>query len=228
MSALVVVENGPEVIDLETAKNWLRVPTDDDDALITALIPAAREVVETFTGRSLTTKTYRQSLDAPPYFVDSMFSQQAMPPSYYALPPYSVTLWNYSQEIKLYAPPLLSVVSIEYTDPDGNTQTIDPSLYIVDSDSEPARIFPRPGQYWPPVLYVPNALRVTFVAGYDTEPSTSGPGVPAALKTAMLMLISNYYENRDAAASGSYGEIPNHVRMLMWSHRVMEFAQTRG
>jgi uncharacterized phiE125 gp8 family phage protein len=228
MSSLIVVANGSEVLDVETVKNWLRVTTATDDDLITGLITAARETCEAFTGRSIVTKTYRQSMDAPPYFIDTMTSQNAMPPSYYALPPYSTTLWNYSMQIKLYAPPLISVESIQYTDPNGNTQTVDPSLYNVDSDSEPARIFPVPGSFWPPVQYIPNAFRVTYVAGYDTDPSSTVVPVPSGLKAAMQMLISNWYENRDAASQGTFGEIPNHVKMLLWTHRVLDVSPTKG
>jgi hypothetical protein len=154
MSALVVVQNGPitEPVTLDEAKNFLRVTVSNDDLLIAALITAARETVEAFTGRSVANKTYRQSLDAFPYFVDSMVSQLAYPPAYYSLPPYSTAMWNYSQMIKLYAPPLIAVTSLQYIDTNGVKQTLDPSKYIVDLDSEPARIFPAAGSYWPSVL----------------------------------------------------------------------------
>ena len=228
MSALVVVQQPTsEPVSVEVAKNFLRVTTDNDDALIGVLITAARSVVETFTGRSIATKKYRQSLDSFPYFTDTMLSQQAMPPSYYSLPRYSTTMWNYSQMIKLFAPPLLSVESIQYVAPDGSTQTVDPTRYIVDSDSEPARIFPGPaGGNWPACLYVPNAVQITFWSGYDTDPSSVG--APSGLVLAILMLVANYYENREAAQQGSFGEIPNHIQQILWAHKVDDHAPTRG
>jgi uncharacterized phiE125 gp8 family phage protein len=230
VSSLVVVPNQTivEPVDLTTAKNFLRVTISDDDTLISALITAAREVVETFTGRSLATKTYRQSLDAFPYFTDSVMSQQAYPPSYYSLPRYSTTLWNYSQMIKLFAPPLLTVLDIKYTDTNGVVQTLDPTKYIVDSDSQPARIFPGPaGSNWPACLYIPNAVQIDFLAGYNTVLSLGQP-VPKGIVIAILMLVANYYENREAAQPGSFSEIPNHIRQILWSHRVLDFQPTRG
>src|SRR5580704_8568334 len=109
--ASLVIETPPqnEPVDLATMKQHLRVVNTDDDGYITGLIVAAREAVEAFTGRSLCIKGYRQSLDSFPYFVDTTMSQMAYPPAYYALPRYSTTLWNYSQMIKLFAPPLVAV-----------------------------------------------------------------------------------------------------------------------
>jgi uncharacterized phiE125 gp8 family phage protein len=229
VSALVVVQQPTTYpVDLATAKNFLRVTTSNDDVLIQTLVQAATAVVEAFTGRSIATKTYRQSLDSFPYYTDSMVSQMAYPPSYYSLPRYSTTLWNYSQMIKLFAPPLLSIEEIAYLDSQtGERQVLDPSKYIVDSDSEPARLFPGPaGAIWPSVLYVPNAVQITFVAGYDTDPSTSG--VPSAIVLAILMLVANYYENREAAQPGSFSEIPNHIQNLLYAHRVLDMQPTRG
>src|ERR1700685_3399184 len=87
-------------VSLEDAKNYLRVEFDDDDDLITGLIEAATEACETYTARSFVSKGYIQTLDSFPYFADTQLSQNAMPPSYYSLPLYSTTLWNYSQQIK--------------------------------------------------------------------------------------------------------------------------------
>ena len=224
MNLVVVAQPTSEPVSLTQAKNFLRVSITDDDVLIGTLISAAREAVETFTGRSIATKQYRQGFDAPPYFVDSVVSQMAYPPAYYSLPMYSTAMWNYSQQIKLFAPPLISVDEIEYTDlATGNDLILDPSKYIVDSDSEPARLFPGPaGTYWPSCLFVPNAFRVTFTAGYDTDPSSAG--VPADIQLAILMLVNQWYENRGDITS----EIPKNIQMLLWSKRVMDMQPTRG
>jgi uncharacterized phiE125 gp8 family phage protein len=230
VSALVVLQQPTSYpVDLATAKNFLRVTIDNDDALIQTLIVAATGVVEAFTSRSIATKTYRQSLDSFPYYTDSIVSQMAYPPSYYSLPRYSTTLWNYSQMIKLFAPPLLSIEEIAYLDSQtGERQVLDSSRYIVDSDSEPARLFPGPaGAIWPSVLYVPNAVQITFVAGYETPPSTAS-GVPDGIVVAILMLVANYYENREAAQPGAFSQIPNHIQNLLWAHRVIDAQPTRG
>lgn len=102
-------------VTLADAKTFLRVDNiTDDDVLIQALISAATITCETYTRRSFIQKGFLQTLDSFPYFTDTMLSQLAFPPSYYSLPRYSTTLWNYSQMIKLFRPPLISLDRITY------------------------------------------------------------------------------------------------------------------
>jgi uncharacterized phiE125 gp8 family phage protein len=216
-----------EAISLTTAKNYLRVTTDNDDALIAMMIVAARELAETITSRSIVPKGYVQTMDSFPYFTDSISSQQAYPPAYYSLPRYSTTMWNYSSMIKLYAPPLIQIVAFNYIDTTNTLQTLNSSQYILDNISEPARLFPGPaGANWPSVLYVPNSVQIHFTAGYNGNSLT--PPMPNGILVAMMMLISNWFENRDAAMQGNFGEVPNHVRALLYANRVMDMQPTRG
>lgn len=105
------------VVGLDEMKNFLRVDDiDADDDLISTLTEAATLACENYCRRSFINKGFIMTLDAFPYFTDTMLSQLAYPPSYYALPKYSTTLWNYSQMIKLWRPPLVSVDRITYLD----------------------------------------------------------------------------------------------------------------
>jgi Phage gp6-like head-tail connector protein len=294
-------------VSLTQAKNFLRVDDiDDDDELITGLITAATVACENFTKRSFMNKGFLQTLDSFPYFTDTMLSQMAYPPSYYALPKYSTTLWNYSQMIKLFRPPLVSVDRITYMDSqsasyidmvpqplpwypqtvyangaqvadnNGNIQQLvatEPSSaptgksgtrapvwgkdlgdttaeaspatavwvnmgpmfqgefgsYIVDSVSEPARIFPGISNvgpsagFWPSVLYVPNAVQIHFTAGYGNDPAD----VPQNIISAILMLVNDMYENRTPTKDAEE-QLPKHVRQLLWPSKVMDFTPTRG
>lgn len=291
-----------EPVSLATVKNHLRVTITDDDDLIGIYMQAARELVETFTGRVLNDCSYVQSLDSFPYYTDTMHSQLSAPPSYYSLPRYSTTMWNYSQMIKLYLSPLRRVDRIDYiASQDGSTQSLValPEIflpgaqywvgdqvidgngnlqeltlvtppapqsdqeqnategsgtptwatsvngtvtyngytwtcrqvpaptgnYVIDRISEPGRIFPWPASTnWPSVLYVPNAVKIYHTLGYGTD----GKAVPAQAKVAILQLVANWYENREAASSAKLEVIPNHLQNLLWSLRVEEFAPTRG
>jgi hypothetical protein len=298
--AYIVEEIAPlvEPLGLSDVKNYLKVPltVTQDDSFIEECIQAAREEVEGFTGRSIVNKGYRQSLDSFPYFVDSVMSQMAYPPSYYSAPRYSTTLWNYSQMIKLLRSPLQSVASISYSNSDtgtiqylypalfnwlrlheysigaaiedanGNMQvvtavtesdedstsmsgpntpawsvivagtTVDGAItwtcqgappdtgdFVYDADSCPPRIFPLPGQTWPPVLYVPNAVQIHFTAGYGND----GKAAPAALRQAMRLLISDSYYNRDVSIPGSISQNPT-LQRLLWRWRVTQLSPTRG
>jgi hypothetical protein len=133
--AAIAIESPPaaEPISLALMKSHLRVTLTADDDLIGLYIQAARELFESTTARSLVNKGFRQSLDAFPYFTDSMYSQASIPPAYSALPRYSTAMWNYSQLIKLVFSPLVKVTSIDYIDSQTSELT---SLY---PDPEPWR-----------------------------------------------------------------------------------------
>lgn len=64
MQAVLTVPPAGEPLTLPEAKLHLRVDLDDDDALITALIAAAREQVEFLTGQRLMTQTWALALAA--------------------------------------------------------------------------------------------------------------------------------------------------------------------
>ena len=230
-------------VSLATAKNFLRTSIDDDDSLIgDILIPAAMEACETFCGRTFAIKSYLQVMDSFPYYTDTVMSQMAYPPSYYSLPMYSTTLWNYSQMIKLYYPPCIEVQGIDYIDTNGEKQTLEQDTdFLLDNIWEPSRIFPMPGAMWPSCLYVPNAVQIRFTAGFgdtvsvDPNPVdgevSQGAGsqpMPNVIKVAMLQLIAHWYENREAAMAGGLKDMPNHVQMLLWTKRVIDFQPTRG
>jgi uncharacterized phiE125 gp8 family phage protein len=53
----IKITDGAEPINLETAKDWLRVTTEDDDTIITDLITVARKRIEVYTLRSLVAKS---------------------------------------------------------------------------------------------------------------------------------------------------------------------------
>ena len=129
MAGRLQIEVPPSVepITLVQAKNHLRVTINNDDQLIAMMIQAARELVETYTARSIVNKGYRQAHDFFPYFSDR--SQTMAAPAYYAASPrYATTQWNYSQEIKLLVSPLVSVQSIEYVKTDQTIGFLYPTL----------------------------------------------------------------------------------------------------
>lgn len=307
----LTIETQPtnEPVTITQAKNFLRIDDTDDDLLVLALIQAAREACEVFTGRSFCNKGYLMTLDSFPYFTDSIASQQAYPPAYYSMPRYSTTLWNYSQMIKLWRPPCISVDRISYlaakdsqwhdyvaaprlwypgtafvlndlvvdnqqpipnvhkctragtstgnppawnyTSGGVTTETKDATgegsstpiqwtnqglldavlgdsqfgFFFLDKTTNPARLFPGPASaMWPAVLYVPGSVQIHYTAGYSVDNSK----VPQAIQTAILMLCAHWYENREAAMLGNFGELPNHVKMLLYTYKVMDFQPTRG
>jgi uncharacterized phiE125 gp8 family phage protein len=66
MSAILLAGPAAEPLSLAEAKAFLRVAHDDDDALIAALISAARGQIEALTRRALLSQTWRVVLDRWP------------------------------------------------------------------------------------------------------------------------------------------------------------------
>lgn len=103
--------------------------------------------------------------------------------------------WPCSNVIDLPYPPLQSVASITYIDSDNVTHTMSTSDYFVDIDADPGRVCLAYGKAWPSVTLRPQAaIKIRFVAGWDNVEN-----VPAIYRQAMLLEISNLYENRGDA-----------------------------
>ena len=66
MAIDIVTPAATEAITLSEAKNFLRVDHSDDDALISALISAARQMCESYTRRILVTTTIDEYFDKFP------------------------------------------------------------------------------------------------------------------------------------------------------------------
>ncbi len=137
MALIRIAAPASEPLDLATAKLHCRVDGTDEDALITALIVAAREQAEHETGRALITQTWELVHDVFP------------------------------EAFVLRKSPIQSVVSLKYLDSaTGAEQTLDPADYLLDKDNEPGYLVPAYGKAWPSSYGVPNAVRLRYVCGY--------------------------------------------------------------
>ena len=185
-----------EPVTLAEAKAWLRVEGTEEDALIGALITAARQHIEGFTRRALVTTGYTLKLDAFPY--DAR---------------------NQSREIVLPRPPLASLTSIEYLDTNGALQTLNPTTYVVDTYAQPAKVFCRTETAWPATYTVPNAITLVYTAGYGTPAA-----IPAGLLIALRYIVAHWYELRTPVNVGNIvNEIPLTAQTLMWQERILDF-----
>jgi uncharacterized phiE125 gp8 family phage protein len=169
----VTTDPASEPLTAATVKNWLKVDTDADDTLITSLIVAAREAVENYTGIKLFTQTIAETWDNIPvtHEIHSQFG--------------GVSLSTF---------PVQSITSVQYLDDNGDTQTWDSANYVTDLESYPARVAPAFGANWPTMRLQMKALTITYVAGYSSVDS-----IPDAIKTAMQLMITYWYDNRTDA-----------------------------
>lgn len=213
MAIKIATPPAQEPIDLTEAKAHVRIDGADDDALLTALIMAARQAVEEATGRALVTQTWDLWLDdftKQGLFLDDYVQFDGNGNAYTGGKPLA-------QSIELPRSPLQSVTAVYYYQDDDVEATLAASNYIVDSASEPGRVALKRSGSWPTSLRPINGARIRFVCGYGT-PSA----VPQPLKQAMLMLISHWFENRETVNVGtSVNELPFSVQMLLQPYRIM-------
>jgi uncharacterized phiE125 gp8 family phage protein len=125
-----------EPLTLDEAKLNLRVDCDADNALITALIIAARRWCEQYENRAYITQTITAK-----------------------------TFWLPS-EIVLPLPLLQSVTSITYVDLAGDEQTLSSDLYDVDTYREPGRITKAYNATYPSARGDINGVTIVYKAGY--------------------------------------------------------------
>jgi uncharacterized phiE125 gp8 family phage protein len=183
-----------------------QVTVADDEDRISALITAARVQAEIFTRRALITQTLAQYQDHFPHA------------GFLPLSPRSLYSHRHLY-IRLFKAPLQSVSSIKYTDQNGVQQTMDPTTYVVDSVSEPARIGLAFGKQWPPIRVVPGSVVIQYVAGYGSTPAS----VPKTIQQAIMMLVAHWYENREVEGDGRQLPYTMGFENLLWGHRVLEF-----
>jgi hypothetical protein len=94
--------------------------------------------------------------------------------------------------------------------------------FLEDNDSEPPRLYPAYGTFWPETLRVPNAVQIFFTAGYGND----GAAAPANLKVAVMLATGVSYENREAVTLDQLHDLDWYER-LIWSERVLDFAPTK-
>ena len=167
---------------LTVAEAQTHLRVDGDDTYLTMLIAAARTQCEAFTCRTMVATTYEQFFDD---FTTESFT--------------------------LYWGPVSSVASIQYYDEDNALQTFASGNYHVDAVMDRARIVLDDDADWPEVYDKPNAVKITYTAGY-----ANAAAVPAQLKYAMLLMIGEMYERRENHVKN----LPTAVEHLMHPYKL--------
>ena len=171
-----------EPISLTDAKAHLRVDGSTDDALIGAMISAARDYCERYCNRAWAKADFMQVFPAFPE----------------------------SGGIELTDPGASDVIGIEYLDESGAPATIAGSSLTLDTDLGVIDY----ALAWP----VGTRVKVSYTAGADAD--LSAPEyVPEAVMQAMLLVLTDMYENRGAQQWQALYENPAAER-LMYFYRV--------
>jgi len=177
----ITTEPDVEPVTLDEMKLNLRVDCDADDDLITALIVAARQYCEDYEHRAYITQTITAKLDFLP------------------------------TRIILPKPRLQSVTSITYTDDAGDVQTLDSSLYVLDTVREPGQVVIAFDASYPSARNYLNSVTIVYKAGYGDLAAD----VPSITKSAIKLMCAHLYENRVAVTDINMTELPLGVKALL-------------
>lgn len=176
MALTLVTAASAPLVSLVEAKRHCRVDHDDDDAFLTSLLDVVSENIDGADGaygRSFRLATWKLSLPCFPH-----------------------------GKIRLPLPPLREVTEVAYTDEDGNSQTYSAFReFGVLAKHAQGIVLPAYDDDWPDTRDdTPEAVRVTFEAGYDD--------VPAPVKHAALLMIGHLYENREEVTEIRMEQMP--------------------
>lgn len=154
MALVMTAAPALEPISLAEAKAHLRIDGNDEDALFTSLIAAARMFVERTLSLALVTESWSLYLDG----------------------------WPRSGTIVLPIQPVQAVTAVRVYDPDNSPTEVNGATYSVDVLSEPARLVLSAGAAQLSPARLLNAFEVAFTAGYGDEASDVPAPIRHALK----------------------------------------------
>jgi uncharacterized phiE125 gp8 family phage protein len=109
--------------------------------------------------------------------------------------------------------PVASVTSVTWRNSAGQLATVASDDYALQADDLGAYVRFKNGFIAPGDLYLTRAVSVTFVAGTPAEQ------VPAAIKVAIMLLVSHWNENREAVAERVMSEMPVGASALLAPYR---------
>lgn len=169
---MIVTQTTPPAylpLTLTEAKLHLRVDGTEEDALISAFIGAAVDTCQQITGRSLMSQAWKLTID------------------------------EFADEISLPWPTVLTVVSAQYKDEDGATQTLASSVYELAGD----KVCLVPGQEWPAVRGGSGSVWINYTAGYSAGiEAVQQSAVPYGIKAWLLLTIGTLYAHRESIQAG--------------------------
>ncbi len=159
---------GATAISAAEVKNYSKVITTADDTLIADLIDAATTYFEEVCNRQLITATW---VWTPERFARRLVMPRA---------------------------PLQSVTTLKYYDSGGTQQTLSSAVYTVVTSVNPGYIVEAVNQTWPSLQGRPEAIEVTYKAGYGN----AAANVPDEVRTCLLQLVDHFYHERSGVAIG--------------------------
>ena len=118
---------------------------------------------------------------------------------------------------KLYKSPVSAITHVKYYDSDDSLQTLASSNYILDGTSKPARMGLAVDGTLPTLSKRINAVDVTYTVGYGT----ASTDVPEGIRTAIILTVGNWYQNRQSVITGKTAtELPLSSQYLLDQYKI--------
>ena len=178
-------------VTLEQAKWQCNIDHNEQNGLLEMLIEAATSRAESYEGvigRALIAQTWRQDYGA------------------------------FGDCLRLPVGDLIAVTGVTYYDGANALQTLSTGVYTAFSDARGAYLALQPQQSWPAAYDRPDAVHVTWAAGFGAAASD----VPGAIRLGMLMLIGHWYANRETVSDVTMSEVPLAATALFSQFRRMQ------
>ncbi|MEN3158291.1 head-tail connector protein [Alkalimonas sp. NCh-2] len=113
-----------------------------------------------------------------------------------------------AEPIKLDVTPVREVVEFSFVDPQGDTLELPAETMRLDKRPLYPTLAPQFGTSWPKTIAEPESVHITLAVGYEET--------PADAQAAMLLMIGNWYANRESVVIGTISSsLPMGVSMLL-------------
>ena len=183
MAFLTISPPSAEPVTVAQLMSYGHIDSNEDPAFLGMLITAAREWCESFCERAFMFQTKRLMMDFFPGYIDMKLAGQRVSSPFVSGA--NAVLVGIRYAIALPWPIVREVIALQFQDPnDGSVNVMVPGTeFIIDLDSQPARLTPMFGQMWPVARVAANAVQVDYVTGFAgpiTVGMTAGSAVLAS------------------------------------------------
>lgn len=206
----LVTAPAAQALVLADVKNYLRISGTADDTMLTGMIDAATQYVESVTNRRLINQVWDYYLDNFPAaklndaafqggsYIEGKLSEFLVTSNFLTIPLF----------------PLVSISSFNTYADDGVAVLFASTNYVVDVVSEPGRVSLLSSGSWPSTVLRPiNGIQVRFTVGYGAA-STS---IPYGLRQVVMNVVGVFYQQRGCDES----KIPSSISAQLQQWRVM-------
>ena len=179
-------------ITLARLRTNSNIPNGQDEDFLVEALKSAEDYVERYLECTIGLAEWRLTLDSFPQIGAWQDPFQTFPQAF------QQTYQSRKAELLIPLWPIRSVTALQYTAADGTTTILPLNQIVQPIGNDRYHLRLKKGFSWPLTDGSPNAVAITFQAGWPTQSK-----VPGTLTRAILMLVSHFYENREAVLTGS-------------------------